>query len=103
MTIIRPHSKKHLILVLVGVFLLLGAGGIFYISEYAKLANLRYQFGELKRQMAALQAEGADLSMAASVLQDPQQLQALAEKEGLIQERRPRYLKVPQWVSDSSL
>ncbi len=103
MTIIRPHQKKHFLLIILGVFVFLSAGGVFYISEYTGLANLKFQFRELKEQISVLQAEKADLSMVASVLQDPQQLQALAEKEGLIQERRPRYLKVPQWVSDSSL
>lgn len=103
MTIIRPHPKKHFIVMLFGFFAALGFIGIFYISEYTSLANLKYQFRELKDQISVLQTEKANLSITASSLQDPQQLQALAEKEGLIQERRPRYLKVPQWVSDSTL
>jgi len=103
MTIIRPHPKKNLIFIVIGIFLLLSAGGVFFISEYTGLANLKYQLREAKEQLSLLQAEKADLSMVASALQDPQQLQALAVKEGLIQERRPQYLKVPQWVSDSSL
>lgn len=102
MTIIRPHPQKHFFLILIGAFLALGIVGIFYISEYTALANLKYQFGELKTQLSVLQAEKADLSISAASLEDPQKLQALAEKEGLVQERRPHYLKVPQWVSDST-
>lgn len=103
MTIIRPHPKKTFIFALFGVFIFLTVVGVFYISEYTALANQKFQFRELKKQISLLQAEKADLSISASVLQDSKQLQALVEKEGLIQERRPQYFKVPQWVSDSSL
>ncbi len=103
MTIIKPHKNPRFFLILLCFFVLISLGAGLYIFEYTSLANLKFQTRELKKELVKLQAQNADLAMNASTLRDPQKLQILGKEKGFIQERRPDYLRVSQWLSDFSL
>lgn len=103
MTIIKPHTNRSFKLYFIGVFLFLFVMGGVYIAEYNAVANLRFQVRDMKESMVKLQGENADLKDKVFSMNDPKKLQELAQEKGLFMDRKPQYMKVNQWVSDSSL
>jgi hypothetical protein len=102
MTIIKPIQAKNNLKYLFFLFLIIFAGGIFYVLEYNSFVNIRYQVNSLKKQIADASAANTELKNNLYKMTDPVQLDSLAQKYQLTLERRPQYLNQSQWVSDSS-
>lgn len=102
MTIIKPIAVKNNIRFLIFLFVVIFAGGVFYVLEYNSLVNARYQVNSLKKQIADASTANADLKNSLYKMTDPVQLDSLAAKYQLTLERRPQYINQSQWVSDSS-
>ena len=102
MTIIKPTEARNNIRFLILLFIIIFAGGIFYVLEYNSLVNARYEVSSLKKQIADATAANIDLKNNLYKMTDPVQLDSLAAKYQLTLERRPQYINQNQWVSDSS-
>lgn len=94
MTIIQPNKYRSLKHFLIILFLILLAGGVFYIYEYNKFVDVRYQADFFKEQIIKAQALNADLKNQLYQITDPANLQSLAQKQGLFLEKKPDYLKL---------
>ncbi len=99
MTIIKPLAIRNNVRFLAFLFVMILAGGVFYVLEYNSLVSARYQVNSLKKQMADASAMGADLKSGLYKMTDPVQLGSLAPKYQLTLERKPQYLDQNQWVS----
>lgn len=102
MTIIKPTAIKNNVRFLAFLFVMILAGGIFYILEYNSFVSVRYGVNSLRKEIADASAMNADLKSGLYKMTDPVQLGSLAPRYRLTLERKPQYLNQNQWVSVSS-
>lgn len=102
MTILKPSATKNLRSFILFMIFVTVAGGLIYIREYNSFVNIRHELGRLKSDLVALQAANADLKNEFYLAIESKKLEELARREGLVFEKRPEYLSLGQWLSDSS-
>ncbi len=102
MTLIKPTKDRGYTRFVAGVFMIVVAGGVFYISQYNALAGSRYEVSLLQERIAEAQVANAELKNVVYNIIDPTALEDFARDNGLVLEQHPEYLDINQWVSDSS-
>jgi hypothetical protein len=102
MTIIKPRAYKNHLRFFFLLFLLIVLGGLLYIFEYNAVVENRQNLKNLKKSIIELQVLNADLKNNLYQITAAASLEKMAGEYGLEFERRPEYLNINQWLSDSS-
>lgn len=101
MTFIR--SEKHNTLLFTALVLILISTIVALIMLYNQTVNLKHGITDLTSNIQQVAADTASLKDGVFAIFDPQKVDALAKKEGLVRESRPSYLEVNSWVLASHL
>jgi len=102
MTIIKPHKNFETWRFLISLFVILGLASGFYILEYNRLVESRFEVGELKKSVERAREVNAELKNALYEKIDPAKLKPLASAYGLTIDRDPEYLTFTPWRSVSA-
>jgi cell division protein FtsL len=95
MTIHEPQKNKFRLNAISVMLLALIAGEILGgVYTYQEVVNLKHDIEDFDTEIAALEAENAELRNELNHNLSPKQLKDLAKRLGLIQERTPIYLKI---------
>jgi hypothetical protein len=93
MTIIEPNKSKFksnfLIILIIGLII---SGAVLSIFAYNKSVSLSYNLNIQRKSVEALQVENADLKNQLYAVLDFQNAAQLADRLGLIKEKKPEYL-----------
>lgn len=93
MTIIEPNKNKFrfnvFIMFIVGLLIL---EAVLSVVAYSQSVHFTYRLEEQRKSIENLRVENADLKNRLYTILDFQNVDQLAERLGLIKERRPDYL-----------
>jgi|SRR3989344_497359 len=93
MTIIEPKKNKLRIHFIATIFVgLLLLGGLLTVFAYNQSVSMSHRLGELTKEIEGLRVENADLKNDLYGILDLQNIDKLADKLGLIKEKKPEYL-----------
>lgn len=93
MTIIQPVSKFRSFYIVAALFLLLATAG-FYVYEYNAEVALRHKIKSLEDDIIGFETESSALKNKLYGLLDPENLESLAGKRGMVFEKSPAYLNL---------
>lgn len=97
MTIIEPNKNKfNLNFLMIFAIGLVICAALLSIFAYAKSVKIDHALSSYQKTLDQLRAESADLKNELYAILDFQNADQLAEKLGLIKERKPEYLAIIQ-------
>ncbi len=99
MTFIQPKKNtRALTNILISLVLLLLPEVIILITIYNHTVNLQHGITAMNHHREKLEAESSMLRDKMFSLMSTEGVQQFAESRGLIQDKKPQYFKVNQWV-----
>ena len=93
MTIIQPVSKYNSFHIAIILFFLLITAGL-YVYQYNAAVVLRHKIRILEKEIIGLESMDSELKSGVYALIDPNNLENLADKSGLVFEKKPDYLNL---------
>jgi cell division protein FtsB len=97
MTIIEPNKNKfNLNFLMIFAIGLIVCAAVLSIFAYATSVKIDHAISSYQKNLDRLKAESADLKNDLYAILDFQNADQLAEKLGLIKERKPEYLAIIQ-------
>lgn len=91
MTIIEPNKNKSNLLIALTVGLII-LGAVLTIFAYNQSVRFSHALSDQRKSIDSLQVKNAELKNQLYAILDIQKVDQLAEKLGLIKERKPEYL-----------
>ncbi len=87
---VRPRRRRgsashaRILFPVCAALLVIGALGIIYVSQSARLTQATYTYSQLQAQQSQLQQEEGQLAAQLSLLQAPERIDAAAQKLGMV-------------------
>ncbi len=99
MTIIRPGRQNvllnRLLLILVALIIV---SALYLVWLYVRLVNVNHGLTTARADLVRVETQSAELKEKIFGLLSGDKLQALAQAEGLVQDKEPQYLQAsPSW------
>ena len=95
MTIIEPKKNKlRLNFAVTAIMALILLGSLLIVFAYNRSVSMNYKLSETLKSIESLRVANAELKNSLYVILDLQNVEKLADKLGLVKEKRPDYLSI---------